>query len=166
MFFLVLSVCSHPLLYSTAQNTAHPQLSTQNVDSKLQAANSAIIQAFNAILDAEESGANVTDLINQLNIASELLAQANIEYTTGNLSSAANNAEAVLPITQKVLVDAQNAKQTASAHGQTVFWSTLALASVGIFSFVLVLFLLWRWFKKKYVSNLFDTKPEVNLHET
>lgn len=158
-------MCSQTLLYSTAQNTAHPQINIQNVDSKLQAANSAIIQAFNAILDAEESGANVTDLINQLNVGSELLAQANIEYATGNLSSAANNADAVLPIAHEVLVDAQNAKQTISVSGQTTSWSTLALASVGIFSFVLVLFLLWRWLKKKYVTNLYDTKPEVNLHE-
>ena len=40
--------------------------------SKLQAANIAVNQAFNAVLDAEKAGANVTDLLVQINYAMHL----------------------------------------------------------------------------------------------
>lgn len=162
---MALGVCLHTLHYSKAQNTDSQQLNTQSVDSKLQAASNAVIQAFTTVLDAEKAGANVIDLISKLNGASELLAQANIAYRTGDLNTAANNADALLPITQEVLIAAQNAKQSASINGQNAFWSTLVLTLVGIFCFVLALFFFWCRFKKKYITNLLDTKPEVNINE-
>jgi len=41
---------------------------TDQTASKLQAANSAIGQSFNTVLDAEKAGANVTGLLVQLNV--------------------------------------------------------------------------------------------------
>ena len=52
------------VLLSVNQATAQIDQTT----SKLQAANTAVDQAFNAVLDAEKAGANVTDLLSQLNL--------------------------------------------------------------------------------------------------
>ncbi len=85
---------------------------TDQAASKLQAANTAVNQAFNAVLDAEAAGANVTDLLAQINTAQGILAQAENSYRTGDTNTASTQADSVLPIAQQVTVDAQNAKQT------------------------------------------------------
>jgi CHASE3 domain sensor protein len=133
---------------------------------KLQAANTAVDGAFNAVLDAEKAGANVTGLLGQLNIAEGVLAQAENSYRAGDSNTAAVQADSVLPITQEVTTSAQDAKQTALVSGQNAFWSTIALTVIGAVVFVLALFLVWRWFKRSYINDLSQAKPEVNSNET
>ena len=57
---------------------------TDQAGSKLQAANDAVNQAFNAVLDAEKAGANVTDLMAQINVAESILTQTENSYRTEN----------------------------------------------------------------------------------
>jgi CHASE3 domain sensor protein len=134
---------------------------TDPATSKLQAANDAFNQAFNAVLDAEKAGANVTDLLAQINVAQSILAQAENSYRTGNTNTAATQADSVLPIAQQVTNEAQDANQTAIVSEQNVFWSTIAFTVIGVFVFILALVLVWRWFKRRYIKNLSQAKPEV-----
>ena len=119
-------------------------------------------QAFNAILDAEKAGANVTGLLVQLNNAAGILAQAENSYRTGDSNITATQADSVLPIAQEVTTAAQDAKQTALVSGQNAFWSTITFTVIGAFVFVLALFLVWRRFKRSYINSLSEAKPEVN----
>jgi phosphotransferase system glucose/maltose/N-acetylglucosamine-specific IIC component len=135
---------------------------TDQTASKLQAANTAVNQAFNAVLDAEKAGANVTGLLVQLNDADGILAQAENSYRTGDSNAAAAQADSVLPIAQEVTASAQDAKQTALVSGQNAFWSTITFTVIGAFAFVLALFLVWRRFKRSYIKSLSEAKPEVN----
>jgi CHASE3 domain sensor protein len=135
---------------------------TDQTESKLHAANDAVEQAFNAVWGAEKAGANVTALLAQLNDAEGDLAQAENAYRSGDSNTAAAQADSVLPIAQEVTTAAQSAKQTALVSGQNAFWSTIAFAVIGAFVFVLALFLVWRWFKRRYINNLSQAKPEVN----
>ncbi len=150
---LTLSVCFLSVQQATAQ--------TDSATSKLQAANTAVDQAFNAVLDAEKAGANVTDLLAQINVAEGLLAQAENSDRTGNTNTAATQADSVLPIAQQVTNEAQNAKQTAIVSSQNALWSTIVLTAIGVFVFVLVLFLVWRRFKRNYIERLSEAKPEL-----
>ena len=129
---------------------------------RIQAADTAVEQAFNAVFDAEKTGAIVTDLLSQLNNAARILAQAENSYRTGDSNKAAAQADSVLPIAQKVTVAAQDAKQTALVSGQNAFWSAIAFTEVGAFVFVLGLFLVWRRFKRRYTKSFSDAKPEVS----
>jgi len=70
--------------------------------SKLQTANTAVGRAFNAVLDAEKAGANVTDLLSQLNVAAGILAQAENLYRTGDFNTAAAKAESALIVAQEI----------------------------------------------------------------
>jgi hypothetical protein len=153
LFTCLLSVC--PAIAQTDQTT-----------SKLQAANTAVNQAFTAVLDAEAAGANVTDLLAQINTAESILAQAENSYRTGDTNAASTQADSVLPIAQIVTLDAQSAKQTAIISTQNANMSTIALTAIGIFAFILVLFLVWRLFKRRYIKNLSEAKPEVVNTET
>jgi hypothetical protein len=130
--------------------------------SKLQAANTAVERAFIAVLDAEKAGANVTVLLVQLNVAEGFLAQAENSYRTGYYSGATAQAGIVLSTAQQVTVAAQDAKQTAIASGQNAIWYTIVFTAIGIFDFVLALFMVWHWFKRRYINNLSQAKPEVN----
>jgi CHASE3 domain sensor protein len=152
--FLAFGSCLYSGHYVFAQ--------TDQTASKLQAANSAVEQAFNAVLDAEKAGANVTGLLGQLNVAAGVLAQAENSYRTGDSNTAAVQADSVLPIAQEVTTAAQDAKQTALVSGQNAFWSTIAFTVIGAFVFVLALFLVWRRFKRSYINSLSEAKPEVN----
>jgi len=154
LVILTLSLCFLSVYQVAAQ--------TDQTESKLQAANTAINQAFSSIVDAEKAGANVTGLLAQLNTAEGILAQAENSYRTGDSNTAAAQADRVLPITQQVTTAAQDAKQAATVFGQNTFWSTIAFTVIGSFVFVLVLFLIWRWFKRRYINNLSQSKPEVN----
>jgi CHASE3 domain sensor protein len=134
---------------------------TDQTSSKLQAANIAVDQAFNAVLDAETVGANVTNLMSPLNNAAGILAQAENTYRTGNSNTAAAQADSVIPIANQVATLAYDARQTALVSSQNTFWYTIAFTVIGIFIFVLALFFVWRWFKRSYISNLYKAKPEV-----
>ncbi len=123
---------------------------TDQTASKLQAASTAINQAFSAVLAAEKAGANVTGLLAQLNIADGELAQAENSYRTGDNNTAATQANSVLPIAQEVTTAAQSAKQTALVSSQNAFWSTLAFTVIGAIVFVLALSLVWRRFKRRF----------------
>ena len=112
-------------------------------------------------MDAEKAGANVTDLLAQLNDAEGILAQAENSYRTGDYNAAAAQAGNVLTITQEVTTAAQEAKQTALVSGQNTIWSTIALTVICAIVFVLALFLVSRRFKRRYIKNLSDAKPKV-----
>ena len=96
LVFLTLGSCLYSGHYVLAQ--------TDQAASKLQAANNAVEQAFNAVLGAEKAGANITGLLTQLNVAGGDLAQAENSYRTGNFSAAETQADNVLPIAQGVTV--------------------------------------------------------------
>jgi CHASE3 domain sensor protein len=153
LIVLALSVCLLNVQQATAQ--------TDQATSKLQSANDAVNQAFNAVLDAEKAGANVTDLLTKLNTAQGILAQADNSYRVGDNNTATTQAESVLPIAQQVTNEAQDAKQTAIVSERNGFWSTIALTVIGVFVFVLVLFLVWRRFRRNYIERLSEAKPEL-----
>ena len=150
---LVLSVCLFSVHTVVAQQSS--------AVSKLQAAGDAVSQAFNAVSDAEKAGVNVTGLVNRLNGAADLLAQAEIAYNNGDLAGTSAKADSVLPIAQEVGSSAQAAESTASANAQFGFWLAFGIFVGGSIVFVSVLFVVWRRFKKNYYKNLVDTKPEV-----
>jgi len=134
---------------------------TDQTATKLQAASTAVEQAFDAVSEAEKAGANVTGLLAQLNVAAGALALAENSYRTGDSATAAAQANSVIPFAQEVTTSAKEAKQAALVSGQNAFWFTIAFSEIGAFAFVLVLFLIWRRIKRGYVKKFDSLKPEV-----
>jgi hypothetical protein len=128
---------------------------------KLEAASSTVGLAFKAVLSAENAGANVTGLLEQLTVATGLLAQAENSYRTGDKSAASNYAVQVIPIAQQVAGQATTAEKSATAANQHAFEFTIASVVIGSFLFVLSLFLVWRYFKGRYINKMLEAKPEV-----
>ena len=130
--------------------------------SKLQAAENAVELAFNVVLDAEKEGVNVTVLIGRLNVATDLLVRAEMAFRVGDVSGALEKAAGVFAIATEVETDA------VSAMGFEYFferynagWSIAIISIVAGFTFVLLMLIIWRWFKQNYIKGLRDSKPEV-----
>lgn len=127
---------------------------------KVAKAENAVDQAFSAILEAEQAGANVTNLLTRLNYAGELLAQAEIAVRKED-SNAGAKAEVALSTAQEVETAAVAAKSKALDDGANALWSSAAFSIVGAVIFVLALFLVWRQFKRWPLKRLLETKPEA-----
>ena len=127
----------------------------------LQAANYAVEKAFNSVLDAEGVGANITSLLNQINRANELLAQAENAYRAGNNTEALNSADSALLIAQQVTSTALSLKVSASSSLQTAFLYSVLSTVIAAQIFVLALSFVWVRFKRRYIKKLTNSKPKV-----
>jgi hypothetical protein len=121
----------------------------------------AVRLAFNATLDAERAGANVSSLIVKLNEAGGLLTEAEVALTNGNSSEASTKAGQCVEIAESVKSDAEVLRAPALDEAQTIFWTYFTISVVGGAVFVFVLALVWRRFKHSHVGKVFGMKPEV-----
>ncbi len=127
----------------------------------IQAANNSINQAYTSILLAEKSGANVTQLLTSLNVAAELLAQADNAYLAGNLNSVNSNAENARLIANQVSGEAITMRSASLTNSQNQLLFTLMFSVTTSLIFVIFLLLVWRRFKRGYTKRLLSMKPEV-----
>jgi len=139
---------------------------TDSGQSSLEATNIVIDQAFDAVLAAEKAGANVTGLVNKLNGATALLAEAENAYRNGNISVVEEKADAAVLIARQVYSEAQIAKEKASNSANISFWFILALTVLGIIMLFLVLFIVWSFIKSSYNKDQKKSKPQVITDET
>ena len=161
LFFILIAVANVAFLGTLQLADAQADQATL----KIQTANAAVNQAFNAVLDAEKAGANVDTLLNQLNHAATLLANAENAYRAGNFSASISNSDAALPIAKEVFLAAQNQKQATLALNETWFWFNLFSTVLFSAILVLVLLIIWRWLKRSYIKRIYESKPEVVTHE-
>jgi predicted PurR-regulated permease PerM len=139
--------------------------SDQNL-SKIQSANTAIEQAFTTIQKLEQTGANITKLVNKLNTALDLLTQAEYAYEKGDTSLIIQNSDAATQIAQQVTSEAQITKNSAVEQGFTIFCFSIVAVVGGIFFFLYLMLLVWRRFNRRYFRDLSQTKPEVSNYES
>jgi hypothetical protein len=131
----------------------------------VEVADAAVREAFNATLNAEKAGANVSGQIVRLNEAGSLLDEAEIALGNGDSSGAVNNATLCIGIAESVQSDAGVLKASALDEAHTVFWTYLTFSVVSIAVFVVVLALVWRRFKRGYLKKTLAMKPEVAANE-
>jgi len=136
-----------------------------NESASIEAANSSINQAFTNVLAAEKAGGNITQLLTELNNAGQLLAAADNAYRSGNLTSVTSNAENASLIADQVNSNALSLLNASIGKSQNNFWLTLVFSIDGAFVFVVVLFLVWRRFKRNYRMKLLGLKPKVVKNE-
>jgi hypothetical protein len=124
-------------------------------------ADNALRRAFEAVLDAERAGANLSDLIVKLDEAGRLLAEAENAYRIGNFSEAVSKAEQCSVLADGVREEAITLKGEALAGAQIAFWQDLTVTAMGSAVFLVAMFFVWGWFKRAYVKKLLRMKLEV-----
>ena len=126
----------------------------------LNEADSRLQEAFAAVLAAEDAGANVTVLLGGLTEAGSVLASAEAAFGAGNFSGAAGLAVVCGDLAESVEGDAGVLRDEAlrAAGSWRVPVSVSLLAGAG---FVVVLFVVWRLFRRSYLKWLLGLRPRV-----
>jgi hypothetical protein len=132
-----------------------------NDANSIETANSSINSAFINVLAAEKAGGNITGLLKRLNDAADLLAEAENSRVTGDPNDVSSKAETSRQIADKVNDDAIKLLANQLAESNTNFWLTIAFSSVGVTAFVLILWVVWKRSKRRFMNKLLDMKPEV-----
>jgi hypothetical protein len=134
--------------------TAAEEISIQN-------ANTAINQAFTNVLEAENAGGNITQLLVRLNTAGQLLADAQNAYRAGNLTGVTSKANSAKQIADQVNTEALKLKDASLTLSRNNFWFTVTFSIGGAIVFGLVMLLIWQRFRRSYIRKMMSKKPEV-----
>jgi hypothetical protein len=136
-------------------------VSAEGNSTSIESADSAIKTAFENVLSAQNAGGNVTSLIDRLNIAGELLVEAENEQRSDSSINVTTKAMNALIIANQVNDDALSLRNVSLVKSQNNLWLTLTFSLVAVIAFGISLFILWRRFKRSYINKLLGMKPEV-----
>ncbi len=133
-------------------------LSSADASQKISDAENALSNSYVAVANAERLGANVSVLANDLNNAAALLNEAQDANASGNFEGALSKADSSISISNEVLGNATLLYNSASTSTQNAFWSTVVFSIVGATCFLIVAFLFWTWFSRRYNKKLLKMK--------
>jgi len=134
--------------------------------SAIEGAELAVDLAFEAVLEAEGAGANVSGLLDELNDGAEALSKAYISNRVGNFDDAVYFADLCGDLVGSVEAEANELRDVAVVdRNHRLLLSTLGsvLALVCIFYGG---FFGWRFFKSRYHRRVLQMKPEVASNES
>jgi len=134
--------------------------------STIEGAELAVDLAYEAVLEAEGVGANVSGLLVELSDGVEALSRAYMSGRVGNFDDAIYFADLCYDLVEGIEAEANELRDAAVVDRNqrfllTSFGSALAVAGIfcgGFFG--------WRFFKSKYHRNALKMKPEVATNES
>lgn len=124
-------------------------------------AESKLVSAYMAVFKAEEAGANVSDLWNELNSCVQVLSKVHVLYRVGNFDEAVYFANLCYDSVAGMREEANRLEDLAASNRRQKFLLTSLVSS---FSMVCIVFggiLGWRFFKRQYCRQVLKSKPEV-----
>jgi hypothetical protein len=157
VFFLGINYCFNSEINVLAQ--------TDQANSELQTANKALDQAFNAVLEVEKAGGNVTLLLAKLNNVGNILADAQNALNSGNPANITSKLENAFQMANQISVEALNLRNVSLVESQNSLWLTLIFSVVGAVAFGISLLIVWKRFKRAFIKKLLEAKPEVVENE-
>jgi CHASE3 domain sensor protein len=158
VFFLGINYCFYSEINVLAQ--------TDQANSELQTANKALDQAFNAVLNAEKAGGNVTLLLAKLDTVGNILADAQNALNSVNPTNITSKLENAYQMANQINDEALNLRNVSLIESQNSFWVTLIFSVVGAVGFGISLLLAWQRFKHAFIKKLLEAKPEVVENES
>ena len=125
-------------------------------------AEQAMVAGFEATLDAERAGANVSSLLVQLNEGAEFLAAARMAFEDGNYSEA----DRLSGLSREVGAQVESAALILKAEAYNAAASRYRLylvsSAVAMIIVLLATLLGYRFLKKRHLDRLLKMKPELN----
>jgi len=124
-------------------------------------ADSAVVSAYRAVLEAEEAGANVSGLLEDLNFGGEALAKANTLYRVGDFDGAVYFADLCYDSVVHVEAEADRLRNLAAVEGKKLLYLTVAASTFGVCCVMFGGLFGWRLFKKRYLRRVLKMEPGV-----
>jgi len=125
-----------------------------------------VVSAYQAVLNAEKTGANVSGLLAQLNDVGKLLAEAKVAYRLGDYDGAVRLTGFCSEISERVKNEADRLQSEAHGHRIMSHWLIMTSSLVGTVAVGLGSFWSWRFFKSRYYERVLRMKPEVSFDES
>jgi len=157
LFLLVLSVSVAPVFVSSAVAESDNNAALSAIDG----AEVSMVSAYEAVLEAEEAGVDVSELLARLNDAGELLVKARVAYGLGDFDGAVGFAGLCSEVGGGVGSDAVDLRLGIQRSGVTELWLTLVGSLVGVVVVVFVGFFGWGVVKRRFVRRVLEMKVEV-----
>lgn len=159
LFFvlLILSVFAVPLFVSGGLGVDGEDVAVSAVDR----AEAEVASAYEAVLDAEEAGADVSGLLAELNVAGEYLAEAHVWFGLGDFDNATRLADLCYDGVVDVSGEAFDLRSEAHALRVTDSVVRMTGSMVGVVVVVFLGFVVWRVFKRRYSRRVLEMRPEV-----
>ncbi len=132
----------------------------------IEIADNALVSAYQAILETERAGADVSNLLVQLNDAGDILAKAHIAYTLKDFEDATSFANACYYIIEDVKSQTNELRDMSHKSRIVGFWLTITGSLVGVVAVVFGAFWSWRVFKRRYIRQIPKMKVEVAQSES
>ena len=155
VFFLI----SSPFLSVSA-------LSEDLVNLSLIEAEAVLTSAYEAVLKAEQAGANVSVLLDKLNLGGDYLAEAHVWYRIGAFENASDFAGLCYDAVAGVRGESLELQVEATRVGDSVFNRTVIGSTVGVVISVVLCFVAWRFFRHRYYRRVLRLRPEVSYDES
>ncbi len=160
--FLIFSAFVTPVFVSAAFGVAGEDVAALAVED----AEASVVSAYEAVLDAERVGADVSGLLTRLTVAGQCLADARFWVELGDYDSANLCYENATRIGEEVEGEAQALRTEAYSARVTDLVLRMTVSVVGVVVIVLSSFLVWRVFKRRYQRRVLEMRPEVASDES
>jgi hypothetical protein len=113
-------------------------------------AEDALVSAHEAVLEAEQAGANVSGLLGKSNLASEYLAEAHVWYRLGVFENASRFAGLCSDVIGGVRSEAFELRDEAKRLGEADFVVNMINSAVGVIVVLVSCSVAWFVFKRRY----------------
>ena len=154
------------LLLLQVTTTLVSAVDEEAVNLELADAEEALVSAYDAVLEAEESGANVSSLLVRLNVGGGYLTEAYVWYRLGALEDASSLAVLSSEIVGDVESEAVELRDEVERLGEAGFVAKIYSSAIGVVVVVVLGFVVWRVFRNRYNRKLLALRPEVVSDES
>jgi len=117
--------------------------------------------AYQSVIDAEDAGADVSELVSRLNTAVDTLQQAERSLERGNYDDAVFYAGNTVQESRDTLEDAQSLTSRAAMSAEMAFRTQLVLSITATIYIIEFGYLTWFYFKRYYLRKMAEAKPGV-----
>lgn len=115
----------------------------------LTSAQRSIRNCYLAVVEAEKAGANVTRLVDRLNVAGELYSRATLAYSRGDYDLTVSLCEEAQAKLSGLTLEAESLRMSALEEGRRDFLYNVVGSSVGAVAVVCVSAVLWTLLKRR-----------------
>jgi hypothetical protein len=116
----------------------------------ISSAKNTILNCYNAAKDAEVAGANISVLVDTLNVAGSLLSQAEFSYTKRDFEAALNFAVQSQNSLNNFIAKANALRETATQQQNQDFLINVVGSIIGTIAVIVAGFAVWLFLKRKY----------------
>ena len=149
------------ILFSTLMLSTSASSNQETAIFSISEADYSMAQTYEDVLDAEEAGADVSGLLDRLDVAGEYLAEAHIWYRLGDFENATRFAGLCFGVVEEARGEAYRLKSGAYGLWTAGLFVRIIGSFVGVVVVVLLGYVVWRAFKRRYQRRVLGLKLEV-----